>query len=220
MEQQKTEMLEDYNDAYEMALMLPWPEMKEAFKKELALLKKLCFNKVVLDMGAGYGRPATELAPHTNQMYCIETDQKTLQRMSTRLQYQKNVLCLNENALQTNFSDDSFNVTLATYNFIGCVADQKQLIKEMKRVTKNGGQVFICSWSTSDQATEFLKKYYTSIGLEIKEITPKYTNTNKGMINRIAPIEIAIMLQEEGFKIKKSGYLGIPWFYVIAEVKK
>jgi len=157
MTEKKTEMLSDYLFPYLMALSAPWPQMEKAFREEKKILKQICKGKRVADLGAGIGRPAYWLSKQCKSMTLFEKDPQTFKLLNDRMKFTNNVGMTDQDALHSNFEDSNFEVSLATYNFIGCVEDQDQLIKEMKRITIPDGLVFICSWNTSPKATKFLR---------------------------------------------------------------
>lgn len=175
---------QDYSNPYMRALENPLPELRETFQEELKILLSHCTGKTVLDVGAGSGRPAKDLSPHCKKLICIDNSKKMVKLATENLKGISNTTILEMDGIQTAFKDNTFDVTFATYNLLGSIPEQKELVKEMTRVTKKGGKVIIFYWKNDAPTTEFLKKYYPSIGINIVNITPRQTMTSYGVFER------------------------------------
>lgn len=186
---------------YIKAVDNPLPELKETFDAELELLKNLAnTNSVVLDVGCGVGRPADKLAKFVKKIVAIDNNEQMREEAKLRCGDISNIEISEEDALSMNFSDNTFDLAYATYNLVGSVNenDRQNLINEMRRVVKVGGLVINFTWKNDDVATNFLKRYYPSIGIKILDITNKKTITSEGEFARISKAELENYYNESG----------------------
>lgn len=217
-----SKMIDGYLMPYLRALATPLPEMHQAFEDEYKVLSSICKDKMVLDLGAGVGRPAHLLHPTCKDMYLVDNDLQMVGIMHERFWGVPRVHISMDEAINLSFGESIFDVALATYNFIGCLEKPGLLVPEMKRVVKKDGLIFLCAWNTTDQATNILKQYYPSIGIKINSITNSVTDTDHGVIRRPSLEELAGELSKNNFDLVDSGYLGGGniWTYVIGRNRK
>jgi len=186
-------MSENYVQNYICAIENPLPEMVDTFHEELEMLKNHC-NKdsIVLDVGSGAGRPANMLSEYVKKIVCIDNDEKMLLAAKERYGDSANIDFLNEDALALTFPNDSFDLAYATYNLVGWLkkSERQQLIDEMRRVAKEGTRIINLTWKDDKETTEFLKRYYPAIGVDIIEADEGKTVTSKGVIERISKDEL------------------------------
>lgn len=216
-------MIDGYIMPYLRALATPLLEMAQAFDDEFFVLEKICKGKSVLDMGAGVGRPAYCLHTSCKDMYLVDNDPEMVKIMKERFWNVKGVFVSQDEATKLGFGANAFDVALATYNFIGCLAEPEKLVPEMRRVLKDDGLAFLCAWNTTDEATDILKRYYPSIGIKINSIHNDVTDTDHGVIRRPNMDYLVNQLEKNGFKVIETGFLGGGkiWTYAIGKkVKK
>lgn len=186
-------MTEDYVQNYIQAIENPLPELKATFDKELEVLKDYADeNSVVLDVGCGAGRPADLFSKFVKKIICVDNDKKMLLVAKERCKDCDNVEILEDDALSLNFPESSFDLVYATYNLIGSIekSERQKLVDEMKRVAKNGTKIINMTWKNSKETTDFIKKYYPAIGIEIIEANEKKTVTSKGVFERVSKEEL------------------------------
>lgn len=211
-------MVEDYVQNYIQAIENPSPELKNTFDKELEILKKNSDqNSIVLDVGCGAGRPADLLSRFVKKIVCVDNDKKMLSVAKEKCKEIDNVKILEDNALNLSFSDNSFDLVYATYNLIGSLkkSERQNLINEMKRVAKNNSKIINITWKDNKETTEFLKKYYSSIGIEIIYSDESKTVTSKGTFERISKNELLKYYTSANLKNIEFVEIGTVWIAII-----
>jgi ubiquinone/menaquinone biosynthesis C-methylase UbiE len=211
-------MAEDYVRNYIKAIDNPLPELKNVFNKELEVLKSNSDkNSIVLDVGCGAGRPANMFSRFVKKIVCIDNDKKMLSIAAERCKTIKNIEILEGNALNLNFPDNSFDLVYATYNLVGSLKrfERQKLIEEMRRVAKNNAKVINITWKDNKETTEFLKKYYPSIDIDIIESDNSKTITSKGTFERISKKELLEYYVSSELKEINSLDIGSVWVAVI-----
>lgn len=145
-----------------------------------------------MDVGCGAGRPADLLSKFVKKVVCIDNDKKMLYIAKKRCKDIDNIEILQDDALNLSFSDNSFDLVYATYNLVGSLekSERQKLINEMKRVAKINSKIINITWKDNKETTEFLKKYYPSIGIQIFESDDSKTVTSKGTFARISKKEL------------------------------
>ena len=207
----------DYTLPYLLAIQNPLPELFQTFQEELKILSNYCRDKIVLDVKAGAGRPGIDLAPLCKELICIDTSKKLAKLTKEKLDGIENVKVLEMDGIQMAFKSNRFDVVFATYNLIGSIPEQKELVEEMTRITKKGGKVLIFYWKNNDTTTEFLKKYYPSIGIEIAQITPRQTVTSYGVFERPTIDYVEGLMKKSGIKRVETISSGPVWNVSIGE---
>ncbi len=211
-------MTEDYVQNYIQVIENPLPELKNTFNKELETLNNNSEkNSVVLDVGCGAGRPADLLSKFVKKIVCIDNDKKMLDVAKERCKNIDNVEILEDDALDISFSDKSFDLVYATYNLIGSLkkSERQKLINEMKRVAKDNTKIINLTWKDNKETTEFLKKYYPSIGINIIGSDESKTDTSKGTFERISKKELLEYYTSANLKNIKFVDVGMVWIAII-----
>ncbi len=196
------------------AIDAPLPEMKKTFAKELVLLKKICKDKKVLDVGCGPGRPADKLAKFCKEIVCIDNDPKMIKAAKKKLSKIKNVKVLYMNAFNMTFGNNKFDVSYSTYNTLGSIDEKERFLREILRVTKPKGTIMVSTWKRDKKTTEFLKKYYHYLGFKIKDINEDRTITNKWVFERMNPKKIVELFKKCGLQKIKTYEIGV-WAAII-----
>ncbi|MEK6917487.1 MAG: class I SAM-dependent methyltransferase [Nanoarchaeota archaeon] len=189
------------------AVEKPLKEAKESFKYEFNLLKKICQNKVVLDVGCGTGRPADKLFQFVKKLVGIDNNESVLKIARKNLANSPNVEILNMDAFNMTFPDNFFDVTYAAYNLIGSIDSKEKLLREILRVTKRGGTILIFTWKRDKRTTTFLRKYYSYLGFKVMSIKEDKTVLDKASFDRVDLTNIKVLLSNycQDLKIKSVG---------------
>ena len=207
---------QEYSKELMKAIEDPSPEMQETFKEEFELLKEICKDKKVLDVGCGAGRPVDKLADYCKKVVCIDNSKELLEIAKKNLSKKENIEIFYMDAFNMGFENNEFDVVYATYNLIGCVDSKGRLIEEMARLTKKGGTLIIFTWKRDEKTTEFLKKYYSNLGFKIKNIDKEKTVINKFIFERVDPNLIKDLFKEIGLKEIKITSVGA-WNAIIGK---
>jgi len=207
---------QEYSKELMKAIENPSPEMQETFKEEFELLKEICKDKKVLDVGCGTGRPVDKLADYCKKVVCIDNSREVLEVAKKNLSKKENVEIFYMDAFNMGFENNEFDVAYATYNLIGCVDSKGRLIEEMARLTKKGGTLIIFTWKRDEKTTEFLKKHYTNLGFKIKNIDKEKTVIDKWTFERVDPNLIKDLFKEKGLKEIKITSVGA-WNAIIGK---
>lgn len=140
-------------------------------------------NKKILEIGCGYGRLLKILSKNANNVSGIDFSKSLLKKAKENLKDKKNVQILEMNAKNLSFKDDFFDYSLCLDASFGNMPKiEKEVLKEMKRVTKKEGEIIISVFS--ENAKEAQIENYKRIGLtDIKE-DGKAIITSEGMYSR------------------------------------
>lgn len=212
-------MIHDYVREYIKAIDEPLPELAKTFESEFEFLKKnVNKNHTLLDVG-GAARPAINLAPYVKKIVSIDNNQMMIDLALGRTEGIENIEIKKEDALNMGFPDNSFDLVYDTYNLIGSLeaVERKKLINEMKRVAKKGGKIMNITWRDDNGTTEFLKKYYPAIGINIWKINNRGTVTNKGTFDRFNKDELKKFYEEAGLKNIEFYTIGPVWMAIVGE---
>lgn len=125
------------------------PRVQQYLAAELShVIEKIKPGDKVLDLGCGYGRVMPELAQKAAAVVGIDNSSASLMLARERIRCIPNCSLVQANALHLGFKKNSFDVVICIQNGISAFhVDQKELIKESLRVTKNEGMVLFSSYS-------------------------------------------------------------------------
>lgn len=214
--------MSDYLKNYLQAINNPLPALKKTFLAELDFLKKTVGGRAsLLDVGCGAGRPAVDVAAFAGQIVGIDKDSRMLDLANERLGNLKNVRFVKDDALNMSFTAKTFDVSFSTYNLIGTFkkSERQRAVNEMTRVTKPNGKVVTITWKRDKTATDFLKEYYPSIGIEVFEIDKDKSITSKGTFERLSEKELAEYYKKAGLQDLSFEEIGPVWYAVVGTKK-
>ncbi|MCK5629395.1 MAG: class I SAM-dependent methyltransferase [Nanoarchaeota archaeon] len=217
--------MKNYFQNYMEAILNPLPELKRTFDAEKDYFIKALQNTEecanVLDIGCGIGRPLYHLAGKfpSVQFFGIEDDSKMLAEALKRTSEFMNINIKYADALNTKFPDDYFSFTYSTFNLIGSLKldERISLLKEKKRITKPGSLIRTITWNKEDYTTEFLQKYYPTIGITIYDIGNNRTVTNKGTFYRFGGEELKETYNKAGLTNNQLVEIGNLWLAIEGE---
>lgn len=203
----------NYFEAYIKGVKFPLPELVRTFADEkkylISQIQNLKDEARILELGCGMGRPLNKIASHSpeKKFYGIDYDSRMLDL--ARKEKPTNTKYFEQNALETNFNNNFFHLSYSTYNLVGSIAkeDINLLLKEQKRITQ--GNIISIFWNEKNSTTEFLKRYYDDIGIEVY-FQDSVLYTNKG--TRIPPTEeIITNYERNNLKILSIDEVGDLW---------
>jgi 2-polyprenyl-6-hydroxyphenyl methylase/3-demethylubiquinone-9 3-methyltransferase len=112
------------------------------------VIEKIGPGDKVLDLGCGFGRVIPELAQKAAAVVGIDNSGASLILAKEKIRNIPTCSLVQANALQLSFKNNCFDVVICIQNGISAFhVNQKQLIKESLRVTKNDGIVLFSSYS-------------------------------------------------------------------------
>jgi 2-polyprenyl-6-hydroxyphenyl methylase/3-demethylubiquinone-9 3-methyltransferase len=125
------------------------PRVQRYLQAEIdCVLEKVHSEYRILEMGCGYGRVLSRLAPKAMQAIGIDTSHSSLLLGKETFPEVTNFHFFRMNAVQTGFFDRSFHLVVCIQNGISAFrVDQKELIRESIRITRPGGTVLFSSYS-------------------------------------------------------------------------
>jgi len=158
------------------------PLIKDWLKKENNYLKEnIKKGAVVLDVGCGFGRNVMVITNVARKIIGIDNNKLLCKKIVKNLSMYKNVEFFCENAQKMYFSNNVFDYVICMGNTFGNFGKNKlKILKEMKRVTKKGGKIFVSVYS--EKALDIRKKEYRRIGIKIKEISNGTIYTNNHLV--------------------------------------
>jgi len=125
------------------------PRVKQYFEAEVNhVLRKINNQDLVLELGCGYGRVLPSLAKKAKSVFGIDTSLSSLLLGKELLGNNSNCFFVQMNAVQLSFPNNIFDVVVCIQNGISAFhVNQKELILESLRVTKQNGIVLFSSYS-------------------------------------------------------------------------
>ena len=151
-------------------------------QESIFLKKNITKNSIVLDVGAGYGRNVLDIAKIAKKIIGIDKSKFIIDATSKIAKKYKNVEFYCQDALKINYPNNSFDYVLCLGNTFGNLdKDKISLLKEMERVCKKGGKIYICVYS--DKALTIRLKEYKKIGIHIKKIKGGIVYNDSGQLS-------------------------------------
>jgi SAM-dependent methyltransferase len=125
------------------------PRVKRYLSEEVNYARsKMNSDDLVLDLGCGYGRTIKDFAAVSLITVGIDTSYESLYLASNIDAENRNVLLICMDALFLGFRDFLFDVVVCIQNGISAFhVDQRELIRESIRVTKQGGLILFSTYS-------------------------------------------------------------------------
>ena len=99
---------------------------------------------LILDLAAGTGSSAIPLMAAGAEVICCDL---SFGMLTEGKQRHKQICAINADALHLPFADDTFDAVTISFGLRN-VEDTLQALREMYRVTKPGGKVVVCEFST------------------------------------------------------------------------
>jgi len=148
-----------YAESWTDVITKATPLFKDYYEKEKEFFLKIDLaGKTVLDVGCGEGRFTNLLAKKSKEVVGIDINESELEVAKKANADLKNVTFFHENCLKMHFADSFFDYVFAP-DLIANLADKKvSAIKEMVRVAKQNGKIFITAYSENALADR-IKSY-------------------------------------------------------------
>jgi ubiquinone/menaquinone biosynthesis C-methylase UbiE len=125
-------------------------------------------GSTVLDVGIGYGRNIASLA-NCKRIVGIDISALMIRELEKMGKQYPQLEFYCENAKRMQFPDRTFDYVICLGNTFGTFADDKSLIlKEMKRVCKKEGEIYVGVYS--ENALECRIKEYEKLGIKFASI--------------------------------------------------
>jgi len=125
------------------------PRIRRYLSQEISyVLGRIQKHDRVLELGCGYGRVLRHLAAMADSVVGIDTSYPNIECAVQILKGLSNYRLLVMDATQTGFREGTFDCVICVQNGISAFGvDQKTLITESVRITREGGLVFFSSYS-------------------------------------------------------------------------
>lgn len=121
-------------------------------------------DSFILEIGCGYGRLLKIMAKKSKYLIGIDFSNRMVKLSKNNLKGEKNVEIQLMEADKLLFNNDSFDYVVCFDNSFGNMPKiELNVLKEMKRVCKNGGEIIISVFS--ENAKDVQKENYERIGL-------------------------------------------------------
>jgi len=156
--------------------------MNEDFRKNFenpesylpSLLEK---RETIAELGCGNGFYCQYLQKYADKLYCVDSFCPALEEAKKKV---TNAIFLCEDSSKTSIPSNSVDVVLLANSFHD-MKNKDEVVKEIKRILKNGGRVIIIDWEKKD----------TGFGppLSIRMTEEEYLNLFKDfkLINKFKP---------------------------------
>ena len=150
-------------------------------EKESEFLKNnIQKDSTVLDVGVGYGRNLESIINLCKKIVGVDKSKFMLNELAEVVKNHSNVDFFCEDAKKMHFQNNLFDYVICLGNTFGDFAENKlNILKEIKRVCKEGGKIFISVYSENALASRI--KEYDRIGIKISKINDGDIYTEDGL---------------------------------------
>ncbi|MEK6833128.1 MAG: class I SAM-dependent methyltransferase, partial [Nanoarchaeota archaeon] len=140
-------------------------------------------NSSILEIGCGYGRLLKIMAKKSKQLVGIDFSNRMVELSKKNLEGKENVDIQLMEADKLTFNDNFFDYVVCLDNSFGNMPKiELDVLKEMKRVCKNGGEIIISVFS--ENAKDVQRENYERIGLTNIKDDGKAIHTAEGFYSR------------------------------------
>lgn len=183
------------------------PELNEWIEAELSYLRKnIGPNSIILDIGFGRGDTIYKLKDMAKKIVGVEISEEGYNEAKDKLSEFENIELFLEDAQEMHFPDEIFDYIICLGNIFGNLGgSQGTVVREMKRVLKKRGKVFISVYS-EDALDKRLEIYRKSNNLDIANILEDGTVVSKrGIISeQYSKEKLNFIFKEVGMDIEIS----------------
>jgi len=162
----------------------PPKPIQEFLEGEIDFIKKQILpGKKILEIGCGYGRLMEILSENAEKVVGIDYSKRLLEEAKKRLSRKENTKVFLMNAKNLEFNDESFDYVVCLDNSFGNMPGiESQVLKEMIRTCKSGGEIIVSVFS--ENAVETQIENYKRIGLKEIRDDGKAIHTKEGLYSR------------------------------------
>ena len=161
----------DFAESVKITEMHKGPkEFKDFSEKEIKFLKRnIREDSVILDAGCGYGKYIKILSRKARKAIGIDSSALMIEKAEKYLINTKDTEVFLADAEKMPFESNCFDFVICTTNTFGNFLNQRNVLKEMKRVLKPEGKMFFGVFS--DKAAALQLEYYRKNNFQISKIT-------------------------------------------------
>ncbi|MDP1884475.1 MAG: class I SAM-dependent methyltransferase [Candidatus Moranbacteria bacterium] len=119
--------------------------LQKFFTGDIDFIKnKLTRNQNILEVGCGFGRLLYPLSTVSKNVTGIDFSKNQIQKTANNTKQSKNITVRLMRAEKMNFKNNCFDQSICLNNSLGNMPGiEKQVIQEMKRITKAGGKIIV-----------------------------------------------------------------------------
>ena len=183
-----------------------YPKIYQTYlnKEKELIIDFLKNSDSILDVGCGTGRLIPTLAKLVKKYVGVEINDEYLKiaRQVSRKFKNTKTIKLNAENLSRKFNEDQFDKTIACWNTIGCLKNDKKSIKEISKVTKNKFFFTILPKGTLEKRIDYYNKL--SIKYDIVDREKEIIKSKEwGLVRAYSKQDIKNLIQHTSFKIEK-----------------
>lgn len=193
-------------------------ETKEWLEKENEFLRKTIKpNSIVLDVGCGTGRNLKVIAHLCKEAIGIDKNKKILNIAKENLKEFSQVKFVYGNVASLSFPNAYFDFVICMDNTFGDFRNKKLALKEMARVLKSTGKLFLSVFN--EKALVIRLKDYKASGHNIMKVDRDGTIwTKEGLVSKqFSKKELEDLFDELGLKHKIIDFTQISYICVLSK---
>jgi ubiquinone/menaquinone biosynthesis C-methylase UbiE len=200
--------MNSYEDTWDKVVRDPPIAFKELFQTEKEYLRvNVKKGSKVLDIACGNGRNMISLVDIAGNITGLDNSQKAVDDANENLKSFRNVHVIIGDAFQLPFEDKSFDIVLLSMTLVNFFEDKLTALKEMNRVLKDGGKVFVSVYSENALAERLLM--YKSVGLKIVYQKEGYIEFDNGVTSeQFSKNKFEVLANEAGLKVTNCKEVG------------
>ena len=178
--------IKKFYETFDFAKIITHPpkSIQNFLDGEIDFIKKYIKpNKVILEVGCGYGRLLEPLSKNAKKIVGIDFSKPLLDRAEENLYKNKNLELLLMDAKCMGFDDKTFDYVLCLDASFGNMPGiELDVLKQMERVCKKGGEVILSVFS--DNAKYAQIENLTRVGLKNIKDDGKAIYTSEGFYSK------------------------------------
>lgn len=157
----------------------------------------------VLDVGCGTARLTPKISNLVNQYVGVEINAEYYKIAKHRSEKLKNVriVRLNVENLSKKFKKNQFDITICTWNTMGCLKDDKKAIKEIFKVTKNKMFFSVLPKGSLEKRIEYYNKLNVKHNVDSENEIIK--SRQWGAVRAYSYNDIKKLIRKTGFMIER-----------------